>query len=80
MKREKNPSLSTKVVGAIEEFSTRTQDNDDVQRLVSEVMEVLDEENIIKMTEEFDKKFADIPNFVLWRTYMKMVETMLEFI
>ena len=43
-------------------------------------MEVLDEENIIKMTEEFDKEFADIPNFVLWRTYMKMVETMLEFI
>ena len=76
----KNPSLSTKVVGVIEEFSTRTQDNDDVQRLVSEVMEVLDEENIIKMTEEFDKEFADIPNFVLWRTYMKMVETMLEFI
>ena len=48
--------------------------------MASEVMEVLDEENIIKMTEEFDKEFAGIPNFVLWRTYMKMVETMLEFI
>ena len=48
--------------------------------MASEVMEVLDEENIIKMTEEFDKEFAGIPNFVLWRTYMKMVETMFEFI
>ena len=43
-------------------------------------MEALDEESIITMMEEFDKQFSDFPNFVLWRTYMKMVEILLDFI
>ena len=50
------------------------------QRSVGDVMEALDEENIITMMEEFDKEFSDFPNFVLWRTYMKMVEILLDFI
>ena len=67
----------------IEEFDTKkTTDNDidGIQRSVGDVMEALDEENIITMMEEFDKEFSDFPNFVLWRTYMKMVEILLDFI
>ena len=79
----KNPSLSIKVVGIIEEFDAKKiteNDIDGIHRSVGDVMEALDEENIITMMEEFDKEFLDFPNFVLWRTYMKIVEILLDFI
>ena len=61
------------MIGIVEEFSASTPDNDGIQRSGSDVMEALDQGNIVEMTLEFDKNFADCPNFVFWRTYTKMV-------
>ena len=77
---DRNTSLSTKVVSIIENFSTsKPGNNDDIQTSVNCVIEAL-EENILQSIEEFAGKFSNIPNFVLWRTYMRMVETLFDFI
>ena len=79
----KNPSLSTKVVGIIEEFDakkTTGNDIDGIQRSEGDLMEALDEENNITMMEKVDNEFSDFPNFVFWQAYMKMLEILLDFI
>ena len=78
---DRNISLSTKVESTIENFSTSsTGNNDDIQTSVNHVIEALEDENILQLIEEFDDKFSNIPNFVLWRTYMRVVETLFDFI
>jgi hypothetical protein len=74
-------NLTTKVIGIVEAFDSDKLGMDhEVKMNVTEVMEALEDKNILSRMDEFDKMFEDNPNFALWRKYMKMVETLLDFI
>ena len=74
----KMPELRIQTGEIVREFSEGNIDSK-VEK-VSALVELLDETAILELMTEYDKNQQDTPNFVLWRTYMKMVETLLNFI
>ena len=74
----KMPELRIKIGEIVQEFSKG--DTDCKVEKVSSLVELLNDTAMLELLNEYDKSHHDTPNFVLWRTYMKMVETLLNFI
>ena len=74
----KTPELRIKIGEIVQEFSKG--DIDSKVEKVSSLVELLNDTAILELMKEYDNNQQDTPNFVLWRTYMKMVETLLNFI
>ena len=63
----------------VKEFSHRDSD-DEAVKAVNCLVTTLKTHDVLGMMDEFDNTLQHLPNFVLWRSYMKMVETLLDFI
>ena len=76
--QRREPDLTLKLEQLVQEFSQGNLE-ERVDK-VSNLVETLKDSNIVALMEEYDCTLKNTPNFVLWRTYMRMVETLLNFI
>ena len=74
----KMPELRIKIGQIVQEFSN--SDIDSKVEKVGSLVELLNDTAVLELMNEYDNNQQDTPNFALWRTYMKMVETLLNFI
>ena len=74
----KMPELRIKIGEIVQEFSNT--DIDSKVEKISSLVELLNGTAILELMNEYNNNQQNAPNFVLWRTYMKMVETLLNFI
>ena len=74
----KMPELRIKIGGIVQEFSN--SDIDSKVEKVSSLVKLLNGTAILELMNEYNNNQQDTPKFVLWQTYMKMVERLLNFI
>ncbi|XP_071479491.1 uncharacterized protein [Diadema antillarum] len=61
-------------------FKEQRRKGKDACGSVSLLSDFITQNKIHGLVREFDRSFSDNPNFVLWSTYMEMVEVLLDFI
>ena len=76
---EREVNLKSMIDQIVKEFSHRDSD-DGAVKAVNCLVTTLKTHDVLGMMDEFDNTLQHLPNFVLWRSYMKMVETLLDFI
>ena len=74
----KMPELRIKIGEIVQEFSN--SDIDSKVEKISSLVELLNDTAVLELMNEYDNNQQNTQNFVLWRTYIKMVETLLNFI
>ena len=76
--RERN--LKPVVEKVVEQFIKKESESKEAVESVSNLVNTLKQIGIMELTDEFDQGMAHVGNFVLRRTYMRMVEKMIDFI
>ncbi|CAB3991828.1 Hypothetical predicted protein, partial [Paramuricea clavata] len=76
---EREVNLKSMTDQILKAFSHRNSD-DEAVKAVNCLVTTLKTHDVLGMMDEFDNTLQHLPNFVLWRSYMKKVETLLDFI
>jgi len=68
------------IVGRVLKKHNNVDHREKLCTAIDQLSDALRSEEVESLIEEFDQAHSDIPNFMLWSTYMSMVEILLDFI